>query len=200
MPGLYQSKQGDGAPLGFDPIALQGHYVAIHYTTELLFRQVMFWEPIPRFQAIDIVAALTLGTLGVGATAPKTNLTNLDMFDDEFGQFRMWTLDNVQIRVFLPAGTLLHQLKNIQIPIGAANPLSNPSLNFTEMCVWEDNRPAVECVNGSAVALNAVRIMVEGYRYYTKPVEGDIAAKIKASIEGTGPSFPVTHVWCSGRS
>jgi len=181
---LFQSKAEEG---GINPVALIDHYVWIHYNQNKILRQVDFLEPLPAFQAID------LGALAAGALTAKTNITNFDMYADEFAQFRIWTLDNVQLILYLPAGVPAGQLKTFQVPLSKFNALRNPSLNLTEICVWEDNRPAVIAINGSGIALSAVRIMAMGHHYHTVPVSATdpVNAKIKAGIQ------PVTHVWCS---
>jgi hypothetical protein len=184
MPDLYESKAG--LMLDFDPIALQGYFVRILYYNERLYRQVDFKETIPPFQCVD------LGALAAGATSAKTAMTNLDLPIDEFGQFRFSCLDNAQLRLYEPAGVLKHQLKFIQSNWSGSNPLLTN--NATEMCIWQDNRPSVDAVNGSGYALGGVRIIARGYRYHTKPVDIETVKRIEAG------ALPVVDAWCSGKS
>jgi hypothetical protein len=180
----FQSKAN---ALAFDPIALQDHFVCIRYYQETHYRQVDFTETIFPFQCIDV------GALGAGITSAKTNITNLDMFDDEFGQFRIYPLDNVQVRLFEPAGVVRGQLKNIQVQFSPMSAARNPGLNLFEIFVWKDSRPAVEVINGSAYALNATRFIAQGYRFHTIPVTPSTVARIKEN------ALPCTTVWCSGK-
>lgn len=171
----------------FDPVALQDHYVVIHYVQQRHYRQVDFLESIPPFQCID------LGALAAATVSARTQITNLDMPDDEFGLFRWYMLDNVQVRLFLPSGIAKFELKNIQIPADYKTLQRDPNLVSTEFCVWEDNRPAIEAINGMDYGLNAVRIIAMGYRFHTVAVEKDIVLAIQQG------RLPATHVWCSGR-
>ena len=182
---LFQSKAGTSA--GFEPIALQGTYVAIHYFSETLYKQVDFWEPIPPFQCID------LGTVPSVTSLPRTNLTNLEAWDDEFCQYRIWTLDNVQLRIFEPGAVGRAFLRNIQSQPSSKMAFRNQGLNLAELCVWEDNRPAVEAVNGTGYTLYAVRILAMGFRYHVLPVSTPLISALSNN------SLACTHVWCTAK-
>lgn len=190
MPDLYIFK----AQIGMvDPIALQGHNVCIHYVQNTYYRQVDFLESIPPFQCINI------GALAANATSARTNVVNLEMPDNEFGLLRWWPIDDAQIRLYHPAGIAKWQLRNLQIPLDMNIINRDPNLVSTEIAIWEDNRPAMEAINGHATALGAVRIIAIGYRFHTLDLESGQYAKpelVKGLKNGTEPC---THIWCSGR-
>ena len=207
---LYPYKSGDGQ---MEPVALQNHLVAIHYVKDTFYRRVNFYEAITPTQVIN------LGALAAGATSPRTNVTGLDTYDQEFGQFRWFCLDNAQIRVFIPRGAAKGDMKTIQAVLEPSIVFRNPSLSLTEFFVWQDNRPAIEAVNGGAVALTAVRMVAMGFRYHTDDLSSgpltaqeigaydtlkkDPAAAGKSPAEIMGIAIeqarvPCTHVWCSG--
>lgn len=185
MPDLYIFKAQVGM---FDPIALQNQNVCIHYVDRPRYRKVDFLEAIPPFQCIDLGA---LAALGISARTP---IVNLEMPDNEFGLFRWYPIDDAQIRLYHPAGIAKWQLRWLQVPLDMNIINRDPNLVSTEFAIWEDNRPAVEAVNGHAVALGAVRLIAIGYRFHT--VEVTDATVVKALEAG---SQPCTHVWCSGR-
>lgn len=170
----------------FNPVALQDQNVVVHYQQKLYYRKVDFFEAIPPFQCID------LGALAAQTVSARTALPNLDMPDDEFGLFRWYPEDNAQIRFFLPMGIAKFELKNIQIPVDYKTLQRDPNLVSTEFAVWEDNRPAIEAINGMDYALTAVRIVAMGYRFHTLELEKDIVDGIKSG------DLKATHVWCSG--
>lgn len=182
---LYSFKAQVGM---FDPVALQDQNVCIHYLKDRIYRRVDFIESIPPFQAID------LGALAAATVSGRTAIPNLDMPDEEFGLFRWYCLDNAQIRMFLPAGVAKFQLKNIQIPVDYKTLANDPNLVSTEFCVWEDNRPSVEAINGMDYALTAVRLVFMGYRFRCSAVSDSVKSDL---VNG---ARPVTHVWCSGMS
>ncbi|KKK42962.1 hypothetical protein LCGC14_3169190, partial [marine sediment metagenome] len=93
MPDLFPHKSGGGM---MEPVALINHNVCILYGSIKHFRKVQYFEPIPPFQCLDI-GAIALQTTAARAAAP-----NLDMFDNEFGQYRWYPIDNAQIRLWLP--------------------------------------------------------------------------------------------------
>ena len=190
MPDLYIFKAAIGM---CDPIALQNHNVAIHYVQNTYWRRVDFLEAIPEFQCIDLGAVVATNQSG------RVNVLNLEMADNEFGIFRWYPIDDVQILLFHPSGISKYQLLNLQVPVDAAILFNDPNLVSTEIAVWEDNRPAMEAVNGHAFGLGGVRIIAMGYRFHSVSLEtGEHAdpVLVKAIKEGREPC---TNVWCSGR-
>ena len=95
---------------GMEPIVLLDYYVRVKtYNSAVFLGQVDFFERIPWFQAID------MGAIAVQSFAAKQNVTNLDLWDQEFGQWRWYPLDDAQVSVFVPAGVSKWQLKNITV-------------------------------------------------------------------------------------
>lgn len=190
MPDLYIFKAQVGM---VDPVALQNQNVCIHYVQNEYYRRVDFLEAIPPFQCID------LGALAALTTSARTNVVNLEMPDNEFGLFRWYTIDDAQVRLYHPAGIAKWQLRWLQVPVDMNIVNRDPNLVSTEIAVWEDNRPAIEGINGHAFALNAVRIIALGYRFHTVDLESG-THKNETLVENLkSGTQPCTHVWCSGR-
>lgn len=206
---LYPHKSVGGM---MEPIALQDNLVAIHYIKSVYYRRVAYFEGLPPFQAID------LGAIAAAQVGARTNVTRLDMYDEEFGQFRLYPLDNVQLRVFLPRGAARGDLKTIQVPIDPDIITRNPDLSLSEIFVWEDNRPAIEAVNGNAVGIATSRVIAMGYRFSTEEPGSPMTRQEKmavAQLKGEQPNkkdtelllqaiqekmVPCTHIWASGMS
>jgi hypothetical protein len=175
---------------GMEPIVLLNYYVQIKtYNSSVLFGQVDFFERIPWFQAID------MGAVPVQSFAAKQNVTNLDLWDQEFGQWRWYPLDDAQVSVFVPAGVSKWQLKNITVGIDRSIILRDPSLESTEIFTWQDQRPAMQALNFSNVALSACRIMATGYRFHVVPVTDP---KIIVSFNNGTTKF--TTIQCAGQA
>ena len=206
---LYPHKSTNGF---MEPIALQNHLVAIHFVKDVIYRRVVFFEAITPTQVID------LGALGAGITSARTNVTNLDCYDNEFGQFRWYCLDNAQIRVFTPRGVAKGDLKTLQAVIPPNIGAINPDLSLTELYVWQDNRPAIEAINGGGVALVAVRMVAMGFRYRTDEIGNPVTyeemklvsqLRQEQNLSNKSPQeliiigiqqsrIACTHVWASG--
>lgn len=210
MPDLYIFKAQVGMA---DPVALMNHNVAIHYVQNTYYRRVDFLEGIPEFQCVNMGAVLATNQSG------RTNVVNLEMADNEFGIFRWYPLDDVQIQLFHPSGIAKFQLRNLTVPIDAGILFNDPNLVTTEIGVWEDNRPAMIAVNGHAFAMAASRVRAIGYRFHVatpEPITQE-EKRIVGLIKNENPSYaskkdpelmemalqqgrlPVTHIWCSGR-
>ncbi len=159
-----------------EPVALMDYYVKIIANTGPRYRKVTFYEAIPPFQCIDTQAVPPRGPLGVaaplaaGAQGNKSPVTNLGLWQNEFGQWRWFPLDNAQVRLYLPAGNAKWSLKNIQVGIDRSIIYRDPTLMSTEFFTWEEESPAVEPVNFSAYPLTAVRIIAMGYRFHTEEI------------------------------
>jgi hypothetical protein len=121
------------------------------------------------------------------------------MADNEFGLFRWYTIDDVQIRLFHPVGMAKWQLRNLQAVVDMQILIRDPNLVSTEIAVWENNRPAMEAINGHAFGLGAVRIIAIGYRFHTVDLEKGPKAEPKLVDALKAGIQPCTHVWCSGR-
>ena len=190
MPDLYIFKAQVGL---VDPVALHGQNVCIHYVQNIHYRKVDFLEAIPAFQCIN------LGALAALAVSARTNVVNLELPDNEFGLFRWYPIDDAQIRLYHPAGIAKWQLRNIQVPVDMNIVNRDPNLVSTEIAVWEDNRPAVEAVNGHAFGLGAVRLIAIGYRFHTLDLESGKYANAELVKQLKSGAVPCTHIWCSGR-
>jgi len=194
IPDLHIFKSQIGM---FDPVALQDQNVCIRYLQTVKYRRVDYLESIPPFQCIDLTAGLGLAAVTVSA---RINIPNLEIADGEFGLWRWYPLDDAQIRLFHPAGLSKFQLRNIQVPVDRNILSRDPNLVSTEIAVWEDNRPAMEAINGHAVALGGVRIIAMGYRFHTVDLESGKQKDpelVKALIT---KREPCTDVWCSSRA
>lgn len=212
MPDLYIFKAQVGM---FDPVALQNHNVCIRYQQNApRYGKVDFLESIPPFQCVNVGALAAFGISG------RVNVVNLEMPDSEFGLFRWYPIDDVQIRMYHPAGIAKFQLRNLQVPVDMNIVIRDPNLTSTEIAVWEDNRPAVEAVNANAVGVGGARLIAIGYRFHMIEISDEaypmsqnerrvidqvkteypnVAVKTLLRTAFEQERLPVTNVWCSGR-
>ncbi len=201
----------------FEPTSLQDHNVAIRYQQNTYYRRVDYLESIPSFQCIN------LGALAAVTAGGKVNVVNLEMPDNEFGLFRWYVIDDAQILLYHPAGIAKAQLRNLQVPFDMNILYNDPNLVSTEIAVWEDNRPAMQAINGNAVGLGGVRIKALGYRFHTiefkDPLqftlnydEARVLSQMRQELAYQNKKdgelmqialkqrrIAVTDVWCSGR-
>ena len=180
---FYPHKAG---PDDMDPVALIKQNVCISFGDRKHFVKVDFFEPIPPFQFLNI------GAIAAGITTPSTQGLLLEMNRNEFGQFRWYVLDNAQVRLWLPNVDGRFSLSRAQSYVDLFTPVRNPSLNLTEMFVWEDNNPWFQATNPQAVALHDCRLIAMGFRFLTTPLSPAEIAKIKA------PGGACTYITASG--
>lgn len=168
---LYPHKSGLGL---MEPVALIRHSVAVLFANVWNYRRVVGLQPIPPFQFLN------LGPIVAQANAVRTPAGNLDLRDEEFGQFRWWVLDNIQARLWLPTSTQGYALRNITPPVDLNTPLRDPCLHLTEFFVWEDERPSFDATNIMDYALGQSRLVAQGYRYVLEKLSPEEVAAIRA--------------------
>ncbi|MDD5510850.1 MAG: hypothetical protein PHI12_08570 [Dehalococcoidales bacterium] len=183
-----------------EPVALLDDFVRVITNGQEYFGKVDFFEAIPPFQCIDFCAVPPWGPLAVAtpmpaATSPgKYNVTNLDLDDDEFGQWRWFPLDNIQVGLYLPSGVAKWSLKNIQGALDRAIVYRDPLLVSTEFYSWEDQRPAMQPTNFSGYVQNAARIVAFGYRYHISQIK--VGNPLYTNL--LNGNTPCTPVICKG--
>lgn len=172
-----------------EPIVTHGQNVAMHLAGKTVeYRQITWYEAIPPFQCIDV------GAIAAQTVSARTNVTNLEVGDNEFAQYRWFPIDNMQVRLFLPPAIAKGELRNLQVAFGPNIVDLDPCLHLTEFCVWQDTEPAVECINFMDYALAASRIMAFGIRYETRKIEDP--GLVNALKNGAAPC---SHIYTAGR-
>ncbi len=92
-------------------------------------------------------------------------------------------MDNFQVAVYNPAGIAAWQLRNRQIRIDPNIIYRDPLLVSTELCTWEDERPAFEPLNFSDYAIGASRIIAMGYRFMVDKVTSEELDKLNKGLQ-----------------
>lgn len=180
---LFPHKSG----LGFmEPVALIGHNVCVKYANDNHYRRVIWFEPIVPFQALNV------GAIAAGAVSPRTQAPLLQLWRNEFAQFRWFPLDTAQVRIYVPNADGRMQLCNLQVPVDPTIVTRDPCLHLTEFYVWENRNPAFEAINYTAAALAQCRIMVQGFRFVTEELPADKINQIRSG------SLQCTYVVASG--
>lgn len=185
MADLYPHKSGLGL---MEPVALIGHNVCVLYGSVKNWRRVIYIEPIPPFQCLNI------GAPNAQTTTARIQCVNLELLDNEFGQFRWFPIDNAQIRLWLPQADGRLLLRNIQVPVDMTITDRDPCLHLTEFYVWEDYSPWFEAINFMDYDLDQCRIIAQGYRYITTELKGSTISAIEAG------TVPCVYVVASGSS
>lgn len=180
---LYPHKSGLGL---MEPVAQIGHNVGILWDNGWKYWKVTYLEPIPPFQFLDI------GAIGVQSVSAATAAGNLDLEDKEFGQFRWYPIDNMQVRLWLPSADGRYRLKNMMSVVDQNILDRDPCLHLTEFFEWEDERPHFEGINLMDYALTQARLVGQGYRFKVAELPADVEAAIKEGRE------PCVRVVCQG--
>ena len=181
---LFPHKSGLGL---MEPVALIGHNVCVHYSNDLHYRRVIWFEAITPFQFLNI------GILAAGVVSPRIPAVNLQMWRNEFAQIRWYPIDTIQVRLYLPNADGRMNLRNLQVPVDPTIVTRDPCGHMTEFFVWEDRNPAFEAINYTAAPLAQSRLIGGGYRFVTEELKGD---KIEAIKRGEA----CVHVVASGFS
>ena len=185
---LYPHKSGLGL---MEPVALPGQRVCVLYGENKYYRRITWYESIPPHQCLDLGAHAAQAT-----TANSTEAVNLRLFDNEFGQYRWYPIDHVQVRMWLPSGDAKYRLRNVVVPLDEMIVVRDPCLHLTEFYVWEDKAPFFVATNITDYALAQVRLIAGGYRFKvtTKDLPADEIKDIQAGVAAC------TTIMASGRA
>ena len=156
MAELYPFKAGE-----IEPVVLPGQIVGIWVTKTWRFAEVVFCEGIPQGDPIII----NLGALAAGATSNITLLTNIDMPDLEFAQYRSFILDDFQARFYQGRADQRYKLRNVNAAITRSTALRDPCGHTTEFYVYQDEHAYMQALNPTTFALAQTRIAFYGYRF-----------------------------------
>ena len=142
----------------FEPIVRVGENIAIPKTAEKYeFYKVVYIEPIqPIIIGVDLSAS---------EQKHSRKLTEIELEDNEAGQWRMKVLDLVNVDMNHPAAAAKWTTKNVRT---SATPLSDD--NFLEFFTVKDNVPTLYLTNLLAEAQTA-RVMVWGFKYSLKKLD-----------------------------
>lgn len=185
---LYPCKSGLGL---MEPVALINHNVHIMYgSKEEHYRKVVYFEPIPPFQFLDI------GALAAQATSVAIRGQNLDVFDNEFAQYRWYTIDHVQVLQWVPQADGKARLRGLMVPFDMAVVDRDPCLHLTEFFIWEDNSPFFTATNYTDYPLTATRLVAMGYRF--KLDKKELSPDVVDAIRNW--KLPCVDIPCSGQA
>ncbi len=172
-----------------EPIAMIGDNVALYKGNSWFYFKVTMYEPIPWFQFLN------LGAVAANTTNAPVNATNLDMFDNEFGQFRWFPIDNAQILRRHPNITI-SALKTLQVPVDMNIVDRDPCLHLTEFCTYQDQRPQFQAINGANIALTQCRLIGGGWRFSIDSIEDKKYPGLIQAIKQKHER--VTYIICQG--
>jgi len=144
-----------------EQVVLPGETVGIWVNKVYEFYKIQYVEGIMRSDPVTI----DLGALGALGLSALTQVTLLQMPDKEFAQFRMETLDDVEIGVYQGRADQRHKLFTRAATLNRFLPLFDPDAHITEMYEFEDNFIFLQAINQTAYAQTQARVVFWGFRY-----------------------------------
>ena len=156
LPQIYPYKVGP-----IEPVVSPGETVGIWVNKVWTFHKIQFIEGITRSDPISI----NLGAIPVGGVSAITQLTILQMPEEEFAQIRAEVLDDVSVILYQGRADQRHKMQNQVATFSRFNALSDPCAHLTEFYEYEDQFAFIQGVNQTAYALTRARVVFWGLRY-----------------------------------
>jgi len=156
MKDLHPFKSGP-----VEPVVLPDEIVGLWVNKVYYFFKVVYIEDIPRSRAIE----QNLGALAAGVSSAKTQITLLDLPDKEFGQFRGFVIDDIEVAVFLGQADQRYKLKNVNAWLDRFTDLRDPCGHTTEFFVYQDQSAYLIGTNPTGYANTQSRCGFYGFRY-----------------------------------
>lgn len=161
LPQLYPYKAGP-----IEMVVLAGETVGLYVNNQLHFARVDYVEPIPRSNPL----VLDFGALGAGASTAKTQLALIEMPTNEFGQFRMAAIDDIEVSLWQGQSDGRLRTKSRMAAISRFTALHGEE-QTTEFYVFENQWAYGVALNPTGYALVQSRLAFWGYRYVTTKLE-----------------------------
>lgn len=156
LPQLYPYKAG-----AIEPIVLPGEIVGIWVNKQYTFSRIKFVEGVMRSDPIEF----DFGIVNAGAVTAITQMTLLEMPDDEFGQFRCIAMDDLSFILYQGRADQRHKLNNRVATYTRFGELTDPSGHTGEFYVYEDNWAFMSATNQTDYDVTVARVAFYGYRY-----------------------------------
>lgn len=176
LPMLHTYKSGP-----VEQVVLPNEMVGIWVNKVYEFYRVLYVEGLLRSDPITI----DIGALAAAAQSAMTQVTLLQMPDQEFAQFRMEVLDDVEVAVYQGSADQRHKLFTRATTLTRFQPLFDPEASVSEMYEFEDNYLFLQATNQTGYALTQARVVFWGFRYVL-----EIQDQFKWN-RGNGPLPPV---------
>lgn len=164
MPTLPQLHTYKAGPI--EQIVMPGENVGLWINKVYEFYKVVFIETITRSDPVSV----NLGALATGGQSAITQMTMLQMPDQEFAQVRSEVLDDVDIAVYQGRADQRHKLHNRAATLGRMTSLFDPCAHQTELFEFEDNFIFLQATNNTDYPLTVARVVFWGYRYVCEPL------------------------------
>lgn len=159
---LYPFKAGP-----IEPICLDGNIVGLWMTTTFYFRRVIYHEPI----VISDPLINNFGILAAGGNVGGVQMNLLEMPKEEFGQFRCFVIDDVELTLRQPAATARKGTKNFTSRVTRFSDLRDECHHQTEFYVWENNFAFFDCLNPRGYGITQSQAAFYGFRYRVEEVK-----------------------------
>jgi len=179
LPQLYIYKAGP-----VEPVVLPGETVGLYVNKQWQFAQVEYIEPIPRSDP----HVVDFGALAAAATSALTQLTLIEMASNEFGQWRMEALDDIEMTLWQGRSDGRLRSKNRMATVSRFTSLRDED-NSVEFFVFEDQHAWGQALNPTGYALTQGRVAFWGYRYVTTSMS-------QFSYPNKLPTGPWTRIPC----
>lgn len=155
MTELYPYKAGP-----IEPVCRMGDNVGI-FQDKWIFAKVIYITPLSLSDPI----MRDFGALAAGATSGNIQLTELDMHDLNFGQYRFQVADDITAELRQGAAAARFSNKNRIARVTAFTKLNDPCCHQTEFFVYENSSAYMQVTNETDYPLTQARVAFFGFKY-----------------------------------
>lgn len=156
MPDLYPFKPGP-----IETIVLPDQMVGIWVNKVYKFYRVTYIEGIPRSDPLE----MDFGALAALGLTAVTQLTLLEMPDNEFGQFRGFVIDDIAASLWQGRADGRYSTANRNGRLTRYTDMRDPCGHTTEFYVHENDFAFMQVLNPTDYALAQSRVAFYGFRY-----------------------------------
>ena len=145
-----------------EPVAMPGENLRLDPLN--IYVKIRYYEEIPGF--IE-----DFGALASGNSTAITEVENMEMSENQVGQFRIKPLDDIDIQVYQGRGVGRFAIKNVLCTILPLTEQLSPYYNSTELFVYEDEPPWFQVTNNGTIDLKKTRVLIQGFRFVVETLK-----------------------------
>lgn len=143
-----------------EPVLLPGEIAGI-WIDRWIFVKLDFFEPLVKSEQL----MHDFGALAAGASSGTISLTELDVHQYNFAQYRFQVCDDITAELHQGSASARFGNMNRVTRITGYNQIADPCGHMTEFFVYEQNHAHMLVTNETDYALTQSRVVFWGYKY-----------------------------------
>ena len=148
----------------FEPVARIGENLLVLPKEKYGYYKVTAIEPIP-------IIIKDFGAINAESESKDTAITEVELNEDEIGQFRFIPLDDIEVEIKQPLANARGFTKTVVTRVSKLSAQLDPTLKHTEVFTIEDEKLYFKIKNPSKSNISRSRVAIFGWKFKVKELK-----------------------------